>query len=160
MSMRGVCILALFAVACVGPPGPPGEEGPRGTVGSPGNNGAPGPAGPPGSGLVMTVGCSGQATIGTGTFLLRHESYRFADGSVLATCEVGGANLTIKGVNMWATGTTGATVGGCLVGVDVDTASYGFFSMELASNAASTATYRDQSSTNNGRTFPLTCMVR
>jgi len=159
--MRWV-IIAVALVACEGPMGPTGPRGPPGTqgvagpAGEPGVDGGDGKDGASGIGIVSTTRCSGAALLST-TYNLLHDVYRFADGSVMATCMVWAPSGGFTGTNLWRGGSNGATNGTCLLTQDVDGASYGFWGFGPASTTTSSATYNDSGSSSNGRVFSLSC---
>ena len=159
--MRWLLVVALaLSSACIeGPEGPPGPRGPPGTQGTPGQDGADGTDGSDGAGLVSSVHCIGTVTANI-TVNVVHDIYRFADGSVMGSCWVWGANSGLSGTNLWKAGTNGASLGACIVYADVDTGTYGFWTMEQRSAAASTVVYNDSGSGQNARTFTITCAAR
>ena len=147
MSVLKMVVIAavVFAMAACGP----GETGPAG------------PQGTPGSGLTKIVSCTGFAD-SDGDKLgwnLVHEVYTFSDGSVLATCEVKGGNLSSSSVLMHRANTPGARAGGCIATRDDETdATSGIWIFALGSvGVASNAKYADPGSPTHGRVFALSC---
>lgn len=161
--------LCLFISACEGPQGPrgyqgsdgsPGVSGPQGEQGPQGVPGPTGPAGADGSGLAASVTCTGTVSVtGTGvSYLINHNAYLFDDRSVMATCEVVGADIQASSTRFYKASQVGGSTGGCAVSFDVDTASGGFWTFSInASASGSVVTYRDATSPNNNRTGSIAC---
>lgn len=142
--MRCVVMLCLLLVACEGPQGPVGP---------------PGPQGKGGLALDVTYRCFGIATVASGTsFSLNHDVYAFTDGSVMASCQVGGSLAESTGVSFFKAIQNGSVTGACSVTFDADLASTGYWRFEISQDHAhSVATYNDSGSANDRRQYSIVC---
>lgn len=145
----------LFVVSACGVEGPQGPAGPQGPKGDPGIQG---PSGTNGSGLVNMTACEGVRTlVGNFSVLPRHTVYRFADGSVLATCSIDDTVSEYGATQMYKASQAGSQTGGCFVTYDVGTTrSAGFWQFSLG-GATSTAAYTDNGDLANGTRLSLPC---
>ena len=90
---------------------------------------------------------------------LEHAIYTFADGSKMATCSVGGLDLTAYGVRMFRSTDPDAATAKCFVGYDLDTATGGnwVFTYSATTHKA-TALYQDPGGAYNNHSETFTCV--
>jgi hypothetical protein len=77
----------------------------------------------------------------------------------MSTCSVGDQSFESMGTNWWRAGTTNATIARCIVSVDIDAGSYGFWVFESSGLGGATAKYNDPPSSANGASIALTCFA-
>lgn len=103
--------------------------------------------------------CTGEAGFVDGFVSLASVTYTFADDSVMATCFVEDAISQSSSTFLYFKNEPRAKTGSCLNTYDVDSGSVGgfLFTVNTPGCFGGSAQYVDKGSSNNGRTFPLTC---
>lgn len=156
--MRRIALLSslLLSLACgverTGPAGPPGPAGPTGPAGEDGADG---------SGLSQVLNCDGIRTFGGLTLRFNYDGYAFADGSVMATCEIADGSASYSSTAFYKSSQAGASVAGCLLTYDIDTPyAGGFWDFTISGASSAGATYRDAGSPSNGVRVAFTCTAR
>lgn len=140
--MRRVILLAIALAGCGGAQGPAGPSGPSGKDGV---NAYP-------NRLLGAAYCHG----GNSVMSLRHNIWAYEGGEVVTSCEVGFVGGSFSGFAMYMPSQVGAETAGCPVGVDLDTASWGYMRFEVA-GGRSVATYDDNGSPSDGHAWQLLC---
>jgi len=150
-------LLAACGPGAEGPQGPAGKDGAQGATGAAGPTGAQGTAGAAGSTMTTSYLC--MTDVATAGLLLMHKVYDYTDGSVLATCEVFMPQGTFTGLNLLKASQAGAATATCIVGADIDASVNGGYWVLYFNRAtkASSATYKDPSSSANNMTVNLAC---
>lgn len=147
-----LCVLASFAVVACGPEqGPTGSEGPRG------------PPGKDGVGLITTISCSGTMPFNsTMSASIIYNAYKFADGSLMTTCDVDISSVSGTGVYLWKATQQGAKDASCLARLDADASpTRGFFTFNINDQALTNpiiiSFYRDAGSPYDGLSWTGVC---
>lgn len=145
MKVSILCTLALFAAAC-------GVEGP---VGQPVTSGLPGRDG---GGDVGTTHCYRAIVVDEGANLgaaLNYDVYYFADGSVMASCDVSNGNWAANAVGLYPP--PGASTR-CEVQLDLEgDRTGGFWTFNMSAPTQAVASYTDPSSLHDEAAAVLDC---
>lgn len=105
------------------------------------------------SGLTISSGfnCT-KVDTGLGSALgVRYESILYSTSDRFVNCYIGGSAASFTNSQIYKSGQNGATTGSCLIGVDVDTATSGFW-VFTSQSGTTKAVYNDVGSANNGYT--------
>lgn len=141
--MRVVGLLLVLVVLLAGCEGPPGPQGPQGDAGSALVEVRPCMS------RVVSVGNASRLTFG-------YTLHRYADGSVMATCEVDDYLRSYGSVSLHRASPPGAVLGVCRLGYDVDVESHGMWEF-TANDGVAYAAYSDPSSPSDKRVIEMTC---